>query len=216
VRFIFSSSATVYGTGCSLPITEDSRGSGPINAYGRTKLWIEEILRDAVAENSIWEIIVLRYFNPIGVHPSGLLREAPVGVPENLVPYILDVVRGGFPELKVFGRDYNTVDGTPVRDYIHVVDLARAHLKALEYKFNDNGESRFQVYNIGTGVGYSVLQVISEFEKLGHRVPYSVVGRRPGDSPATYADSNRAITKLNWVAKYGLEDMVRDACKQLK
>ena len=216
IRFIFSSSATIYGSGCELPITENSRGEGPINAYGRTKLWIEEMLRDTISKNSIWEIIVLRYFNPIGVHPSGLLKESPVGIPENLVPYVLDVVRGRFPQLKVFGNDYNTIDGTPVRDYIHVVDLARAHIKALEYQFNSEGESRYQIYNIGTGVGYSVLQVIDEFNKLGHNIPYKVVGRRQGDSPATYADPSKAFERLGWRAEFGLEEMVRDACKQLE
>lgn len=219
IRFIFSSSATVYGEGCLLPIKEDARklggydrssGSGPINPYGRTKLILEEILRDLVIEQgSIWKITILRYFNPIGADPNGLVVEDPTGIPENLIPYVVKVIRGELPELNVFGNNYSTPDGTCIRDYIHVVDLAKAHLAALKY----DQLSNLEIFNIGTGTGYSVLEVISEFKKLGYSVPWKFAARRPGDSPQVYADSSRAELLLDWKAELGLTEMCRDSIR---
>tara|TARA_R100001163_G_scaffold65729_1_gene64309 strand:- start:67 stop:1191 length:1125 start_codon:yes stop_codon:yes gene_type:complete len=223
LRFIFSSSATVYGEGTPLPILEKYKGfnndigSGPINAYGRTKLWIEEILKDVITENNIWEIVILRYFNPIGVTPLEVIKEQPKQkIPENLIPYVLKVIRKekGFEELNVFGGNYNTPDGTAIRDYIHVVDLAKAHISALKFNMDTTKEEftkqRLHIFNIGTGKGYSVLEVIKEFNKLGYTVPYNIVGRRPGDVAATYADSTLANEKLGWKAQLGLSEMIRD------
>jgi len=222
IRFIFSSSATVYGEGCMLPIREESRklganlidgrsiGTGPINPYGRTKLMIEEVLRDLVIDQgSIWKVTILRYFNPIGADPNGLVTEEPTGVPENLVPYVVKVIRGELPKLNVFGNNYSTPDGTCVRDYIHVVDLAQAHLAALKYNQIDN----LEIFNIGTGTGYSVLEVIAEFEKLGYSIPWEYAPRRTGDCPEVYADVTRAEQVLNWKAQFGLTEMCRDSIR---
>jgi UDP-glucose 4-epimerase len=207
-NLVFSSSATVYGTPERVPILEDVLLSAT-NPYGRTKLMIEEILRDlCLAENS-WSIALLRYFNPIGAHESGLIGENPNGVPNNLMPYITQVAIGKLNELMVFGNDYPTTDGTGVRDYIHVVDLAKGHLKALEKVTASNG---IHAYNLGTGKGYSVLELVSAFEKAsGVKIPYKIVDRRPGDIAVCYANPSKAKMELGWVADKGLEDMCRDA-----
>jgi UDP-glucose 4-epimerase len=209
-NLVFSSSATVYGMPESVPISEDALLFAT-NPYGRTKLMIEEILRDLyIAENS-WSIALLRYFNPIGAHESGLIGENPNGVPNNLMPYITQVAIGKLNELKVFGNDYPTTDGTGVRDYIHVVDLAKGHLKALEKVTASNS---VQAYNLGTGKGYSVLELVSAFEKAaGVKIPYQIIDRRPGDVAVCYADPSKAKIELGWVAEKGIEDMCRDAWK---
>lgn len=204
---VFSSSATVYGDPQSVPITEDFPLQAQ-NPYGRTKLMIEEILRDLYVSDKQWNIALLRYFNPVGAHESGLIGEDPNGIPNNLVPYISQVAIGKLPELQVFGDDYDTPDGTGVRDYIHVVDLALGHLKALDKLGSNPG---VVTYNLGTGQGYSVLDVIRAFEKAsGKRVPYRVVARRAGDSAASYADASKAKQELNWVSEYGIDRMCAD------
>jgi len=207
-NLVFSSSATVYGTPEQVPILENF----PLNAtnpYGRTKLMIEEILRDLfVADNSM-SIALLRYFNPIGAHESGRIGEDPNGIPNNLMPYITQVAVGKLEKLMVFGNDYPTLDGTGVRDYIHVVDLAQGHLKALEKVMSSTG---VEAYNIGTGIGYSVLELVTAFEKSsGAKVPYQIVDRRPGDVAICYADPLKAKKELGWVAKRGVEQMCRDS-----
>lgn len=207
-RIVFSSSATVYGVPKSLPITEDAP-LGATNPYGRTKLMIEEILRDVHVSDPEWSIALLRYFNPIGAHPSGRIGEDPNGIPNNLMPYITQVAVGKLEELKVFGDDYPTPDGTGVRDYIHVVDLAVGHLKALERVLSTTGVDAF---NLGTGRGYSVLEVVKAFEKAsGKKIPYTIVGRRPGDVAALYADPTKAEKVLGWRAERGIEEMCADA-----
>ena len=204
-NLVFSSSATVYGVPKSVPVTEEF----PLNAltpYGATKLMIEMICKD-IAMSSEWNIIVLRYFNPVGEHNSGLLRESPKGIPNNLFPYIREVIEGTKEELKVFGGDYPTNDGTGVRDYIHVVDLAEGHLKALDALKNKPG---INTYNLGTGVGYSVKEIIEAFEKVNDvSIKYKVVDRRHGDVAICYADVNKAKNDLGWVASRGIEEMVR-------
>lgn len=206
-NLVFSSSATVYGDGASVPIREDFP-VGPANPYGRTKLMIEEILRDLSVSDPSWNIVLLRYFNPIGAHESGRIGEDPAGIPNNLVPYIAQVAIGRLPELKVFGNDYPTPDGTGVRDYIHVVDLAQGHLSALEKLKGTHGVSTF---NLGTGRGYSVLEVVSAFERASKRkVPFQIVGRRQGDIALCYADPSKANAVLGWVAKRGIEEMCLD------
>lgn len=207
-NLVFSSSATVYGDPASVPILEDFP-VGPTNPYGRTKLMIEEILKDLHVADNRWNIVLLRYFNPVGADRSGQIGEDPNGIPNNLVPYISQVAVGKLPELSVFGNDYSTVDGTGVRDYIHVVDLALGHLKALETLSSNPGAV---VYNLGTGRGYSVLEVVAAFEKAsGKNVPYKVVARRPGDIATCYADPQKAKKELKWTAGIAIEEMCADA-----
>ncbi|MBR6137920.1 MAG: UDP-glucose 4-epimerase GalE [Bacilli bacterium] len=208
-KFIFSSSATVYGDPEVLPITEECKVGGTTNPYGTTKLMIERILADIHIANNKFTPIILRYFNPIGAHPSGLIGENPNGIPNNLMPYIVRVASGELEILSVFGNDYDTPDGTGVRDYIHVVDLAKGHLKALEKALKDEGVF---YYNLGTGTGYSVLDLVNNYEKVnGVKVPYKIVDRRPGDIAACYADPSKALKELGWRAELGLEDMMRDS-----
>lgn len=207
-NFVFSSSATVYGTPKELPIKEDFPLS-TTNPYGTTKLMIERILQDVSKADKDLSIIVLRYFNPIGAHKTGLLGEKPNGIPNNLMPYIVRVADKELPILSVFGDDYDTPDGTGVRDYIHVVDLAKGHLKALEKVVNFKG---IDYYNLGTGNGYSVLDLVKAFEKVNNvKVPYKIVERRPGDIAACYADPTKAYEELGFKAEYGIEDMCKDS-----
>ena len=207
-NFVFSSSATVYGTPKELPIKEDFPLS-TTNPYGTTKLMIEQILQDVSYADKDLSIIVLRYFNPIGAHKTGLLGEKPNGIPNNLMPYIVRVADKELPILSVFGDDYDTPDGTGVRDYIHVVDLAKGHLKALEKVVNFKG---IDYYNLGTGKGYSVLDLVRTFEKVNNvKVPYKIVERRPGDIAACYADPTKAYEELGFKAEYGIEDMCKDS-----
>lgn len=207
-RIVFSSSATVYGKPESVPIREDFPLS-TTNPYGETKLMIERILKDLFVSDNEWSISVLRYFNPIGAHKSGLIGEDPKGIPNNLLPYITQVASGKREYLSVFGNDYNTHDGTGVRDYIHVVDLAKAHLKALTRAEKVTG---VEYYNIGTGVGYSVLDIVKAYEKAtGIKINYIIAPRRPGDIDECYADPTKAAEILGWKAEYNIEDMCRDA-----
>jgi UDP-glucose 4-epimerase len=207
-NLVFSSSATVYGMPEKMPISEDAPLSAT-NPYGRTKLMIEEILRDLYVADKEWSIALLRYFNPVGAHVSGRIGEDPSGIPNNLMPYITQVAIGKLEKLQVFGNDYPTVDGTGVRDYIHVVDLAKGHLKALEQVVRDQG---VEAYNLGTGVGYSVLQMVEAFEKASEKkVPYQIVDRRPGDVAICYADPEKAKAKLGWTAEKGIDEMCRDS-----
>ncbi|GAB4452777.1 MAG: UDP-glucose 4-epimerase GalE [Anaerolineae bacterium] len=206
-NLVFSSSATVYGDPHTVPITEDFPLSAT-NPYGRSKLIIEEILRDLPVADAGWNIALPRYFNPVGAHPSGQIGEDPNGIPNNLVPYIAQVAVGKLPRLSVFGDDYDTPDGTGVRDFIHVVDLAMGHLKALEKLQSGPG---LVTYNLGTGRGYSVLEMIAAFEAAsGRKIPYQVVARRPGDIGACYADPSRAAAELGWRARLGLAEMCAD------
>ncbi len=206
-QFVFSSSATVYGDPVSVPIREDFALSAT-NPYGRTKLMIEEILQDAAAADPSLRVCLLRYFNPVGAHASGLIGEDPNGIPNNLMPYIAQVAVGKLPRLRVFGNDYPTRDGTGVRDYIHVVDLAKGHVAALKKLEDGAGVS---IYNLGTGVGYSVLDMLRAFEKAcGKSLPYEIVGRRPGDIAACYADPEKAARELGWRAGFGIERMCED------
>ena len=205
---VFSSSATVYGNPRTVPVTEDFPVS-PTNPYGRTKLMIEEILRDLQAADSGWRVALLRYFNPVGAHESGRIGEDPNGIPNNLFPYMAQVAVGKLKELEVFGNDYPTPDGTGVRDYIHVVDLARGHLRALEKLSAGPG---VVTYNLGTGRGYSVLEAIGAFRQAcGKPIPYRIVGRRPGDVASSYADPTLARRELGWQATRGLGEMCADA-----
>ena len=207
-NFVFSSSATVYGEAKTMPILEDFELSAT-NPYGRSKLIIEDVLRDLYNADKNFNIAILRYFNPVGAHESGLIGENPNGIPNNLMPYITQVAIGKLSKLNVFGNDYNTKDGTGVRDYIHVVDLAKGHLKALEKLKKDSG---IFTYNLGTGKGYSVLEVIEAFEKeSGRKVPYEIVKRRAGDIGVCYADPTKANRELNWVATKSINDMCRDS-----
>lgn len=206
-RIVFSSSATVYGSPKTVPIKEDFPLS-TTNPYGETKLMIERILKDVWFADKDWSVSILRYFNPIGAHKSGLIGENPRGIPNNLLPYVAKVAAGQLPFLQVFGDDYDTPDGTGVRDYIHVVDLAKAHLKALQRADQVTG---VEYYNIGTGVGYSVLDIVHAYEKAsGLKVPYKIVARRPGDIATCYADPTKAAEILGWHAEFGIEDMCRD------
>ena len=208
-KFIFSSSATVYGDPEVLPITEECKVGGTTNPYGTTKLMIERILADIHVANPQFTAIILRYFNPIGAHKSGLIGEKPNGIPNNLMPYIVRVASGELEILSVFGDDYDTPDGTGVRDYIHVVDLAKGHLSALKKAIKDEG---LFYYNLGTGKGYSVLDLVKNFEKVNNvKVAYKIVDRRPGDIAACYADPSKALKELGWKAELGLEDMMRDS-----
>ncbi len=215
-RLVFSSSATVYGDPHSVPITEDFPLQAT-NPYGRTKLFIEEILKDLVMADRLnqvkspWTVTLLRYFNPVGAHESGHIGEDPNGIPNNLMPYITQVAVGKLERLQVFGGDYPTRDGTGVRDYIHVVDLARAHVKAVEKQL-DQEPARVFTYNLGTGTGYSVLEMVEAFEtQCGVEIPYEIVARRPGDVAECYADPGLAADELGWRAEKGIGDMVRDA-----
>jgi UDP-glucose 4-epimerase len=206
-NLVFSSSATVYGEPQTMPITEDFPLSAT-NPYGRTKLIIEDILRDLYKAEPEWNIALLRYFNPVGAHISGRIGEDPNGIPNNLLPYISQVAIGRLPFLRVFGNDYPTPDGTGVRDYIHVVDLAEGHIKALEKLEQRPG---LVTYNLGTGRGYSVLEVLHAFEQAcGKTLAYQVMPRRPGDVPTSYADPTKAFHELGWQAKRGIEDMCAD------
>ncbi|MGM8366149.1 UDP-glucose 4-epimerase GalE [Virgibacillus sp. W0181] len=206
-NFIFSSSATVYSAQNKMPINEDGN-LGPNNPYGRTKLFIEEMLSDLYQSDSNWKITLLRYFNPVGAHESGLIGESPNGTPNNLMPFITSVAVGKQKNLKVFGSDYNTKDGTGVRDYIHVIDLAKGHVQALKH----NCEPGIKTYNLGTGKGYSVLEVVKTFQLVnGVNVPYEIVDRRPGDIPISYADVTKAKDQLNWNAEKGIIEMCKDA-----
>ena len=207
-NFVFSSSATVYGNPETVPIDENAPVR-PFNPYGRTKLFIEEILKDLYAADNSWNIALLRYFNPVGAHPSGRIGEDPADIPNNLMPYVSQVAVGKLPELQVFGNDYDTPDGTGVRDYIHVVDLAVGHLKALEKLALRPG---LVTYNLGTGKGYSVLEMVTAFEKAcGKKVPYKIVSRRSGDIGTCYADPSLAEKELSWKARLGIDAMCADA-----
>ncbi len=209
-KIVFSSSATVYGDPATTPIKEDFPTSAT-NPYGRTKLFIEEILQDLYVSDHSFQIAILRYFNPVGAHESGRIGEDPNGTPNNLVPYISQVAVGKRDYLRIFGDDYDTKDGTGVRDYIHVMDLAEAHLKALEY-LNNHKEHKPLVVNVGTGQGYSVLDMVKAFEKAsGKKVPYKIVERRPGDIATCYADPSYAKGVLGWEAKRGIKEMCEDA-----
>lgn len=208
-NIIFSSSATVYGRPEELPITESCPQGHCTNPYGQTKAMLEQILRDLQFSDPEWNVVLLRYFNPIGAHPSGLLGEDPCGIPNNLMPYITQVAVGKLPGLQIFGNDYPTPDGTGVRDYIHVVDLACGHVCALQAIADKCG---LEVYNLGTGTGYSVLELVQAFEQAtGISIPYTIGPRREGDIAACYADASKAQRELGWQAQYSVEEMCRDA-----
>ena len=207
-NIVFSSSATVYSGDNEMPLREASRTGMCTNPYGWTKYMSEQILRDTAKSDKDWAIVLLRYFNPIGAHSSGLIGEDPRGIPNNLMPFISQVAIGRREYLNVFGDDYDTPDGTGVRDYIHVVDLARGHVAAINYMQQHKGES---VFNLGTGNGYSVLDMVHAFEKVtGKKVPYRIAPRRPGDLATVYASPDKSAEELGWKAEYGLEDMCRD------
>ena len=208
-KVIFSSSATVYSKVDEVPFTEESGPLGCTNPYGWTKFMIEQILKDVCVADPEMSVVLLRYFNPIGAHESGLIGEKPNGIPNNLMPYITQVAQGIRPKLNVFGNDYPTPDGTGVRDYIHVVDLAKGHVAALEYSQKHKG---CEVFNLGTGHGYSVLDLVKTFERVnGIKIPYEIVGRRAGDIATCYADTHKAESMLGWKAEKGIEDMCRDS-----
>jgi len=208
-NIVFSSSATVYGEPAQIPISEDCPVGQPTNPYGRSKLMVEDMLRDVAASDPRWRIAILRYFNPVGAHVSGLIGEDPNGIPNNLLPYIAQVAVGKLPELAVLGNDYSTPDGTGVRDYIHVMDLAEGHLRALEALKTRTG---VHVWNLGTGQGYSVLDMVRAFEAAsGKPVPYRVAPRRSGDVATCYADPAKAERELGWKAQRGVDEMMRDA-----
>ena len=207
-NIVFSSSATVYGAPDELPLTEEAPLTA-VNPYGRTKLYIEYMLKDLAAAAPDWNISILRYFNPVGAHASGQIGEDPLGIPNNLMPYITQVAVGELEQLSVFGDDYDTPDGTCIRDYIHVIDLAQGHIAALK-KLEEN--PGLIIHNLGTGQGYSVLDVIRAFEAAtGREVDYRIAPRRPGDAPAVYSDPSRAERELGWKAERGIEQMCRDA-----
>jgi UDP-glucose 4-epimerase len=208
-KFIFSSSATVYGTPKTVPLVETMPTGSPTNPYGWTKLMMEQILTDTANANPEMSIVILRYFNPIGAHASGRIGEDPNGIPNNLMPYITQVAVGRLKCLGVFGDDYKTHDGTGVRDYIHVVDLAKGHVKAIEYSADHKGT---EIFNLGTGTGYSVLDIVKAFEKVNNlEIPYEIKPRRAGDIAECYADATKAKEKLGWVAEKNLEDMCKDS-----
>lgn len=208
-NIIFSSSATVYGDPAEIPITENCPKGTCTNPYGWTKSMLEQVLTDIHTADPEWNVILLRYFNPIGAHKSGLIGEDPKGIPNNLLPYVAQVAIGKLPKINVFGNDYDTPDGTGVRDYIHVVDLAKGHVKAIQKLADREGVS---IYNLGTGKGYSVLDVIHAFEKAcGHELPYEIQGRRPGDIAVCYAKCDKAKEELGWEAQYGIEEMCADS-----
>ncbi len=206
---VFSSSATVYSGDNDMPLREGSRTGMCTNPYGWTKYMSEQILRDTAFADSGWAVVLLRYFNPIGAHSSGLIGEDPRGIPNNLMPFISQVAVGRLDHLNVFGDDYDTHDGTGVRDYIHVVDLARGHAAAIEYMQRHRGES---VFNLGTGMGYSVLDMVKALERVtGKKIPYEIVPRRPGDLATVYSSPDKSAEELGWKAQYDLDDMCRDA-----
>lgn len=212
-KLIFSSSATVYGVPKTLPIKEDFPLS-TTNPYGTTKLYIEGILKDLYAADANWSIALLRYFNPIGAHSSGLIGENPNDIPNNLMPYIMKVATKELSYLNVFGNDYDTKDGTGVRDYIHVVDLAKGHIKAIEKVLNSTG---IEAYNLGTGTGYSVLEIINTFKEVNHvDIPYKIAPRRSGDIAECYADATKAEKELGWKAKYDIKDMCESSYNYVK
>ena len=214
-KFVFSSSATVYGEPERIPLTEECKTGGTTNPYGTTKLFIEQILKDLYESDNTWDIAILRYFNPVGAHETGLIGEEPKGIPNNLMPYVVRVAAGILPELSVFGDDYNTPDGTGVRDYIHVVDLAKGHLKALK-KLEKEKQGLF-IYNLGTGTGYSVLDMVNAFEKsTGKTVKYKITPRRPGDIATCYSNPEKAKNELNWQAEKTIEDMCKDSWNYIK
>ncbi len=208
-KFVFSSSATVYGDPEIIPITENCKIGGTTNPYATSKLYIEQILQDIYKSDNSWDIAILRYFNPVGAHESGLIGEEPQGIPNNLMPYVVRVAAGKLKELSVFGNDYNTPDGTGVRDYIHVVDLSKGHIKALE-KLEKEQKGLF-IYNLGTGTGYSVLDMVKAFEKATNKkVPYKIAPRRAGDIATCYSDPTKAKEELGWQATKTLEQMCKD------
>lgn len=208
-NIVFSSSATVYSGDNEMPLRESSHTGMCTNPYGWTKYMSEQILRDTAFADEEWSIALLRYFNPIGAHSSGLIGEDPRGIPNNLMPYISQVAVGRRDHLNVFGNDYDTHDGTGVRDYIHVVDLARGHVCAIEYMQKHKGEN---VFNLGTGMGYSVLDMVKAFERVtGIKIPYEIVARRPGDLATVYSCPDKSAQLLGWKARYNLDDMCRDA-----
>ena len=213
-NIVFSSSATVYGNPEKLPIKETFKTGETTNPYGTTKVMIERILNDLYISDNNWNIALLRYFNPIGAHKSGLIGENPNDIPNNLMPYIVKVATGELKELSIFGNDYDTIDGTGVRDYIHVVDLAKGHIKAIEWVLKNNG---IDAFNLGTGNGYSVLELVEAFKKYNNvEVPYKIVARRDGDIASCYADASYAKEKLNWTSHYNIEDMVKDSYNFVK
>ena len=208
-NIIFSSSATVYGNPAEIPITENCPKGAITNPYGQTKSMLEQVLMDVQKADPEWNVVLLRYFNPIGAHPSGLIGEDPAGIPNNLMPYISQTAVGIRKELGVFGDDYDTPDGTGVRDYIHVCDLAAGHVSALQAIERKCG---LAIYNLGTGHGYSVLDVVHAFERVnGVKVPYSIKPRRAGDIATCYCNPAKALKELGWKARYGIEEMCRDA-----
>lgn len=210
-NIIFSSSATVYGDPAFVPITEECPKGICTNPYGWTKWMLEQVLTDLHTADPEWNVILLRYFNPIGAHPSGMIGEDPKGIPNNLLPYVAQVAIGKLECLGVFGDDYDTPDGTGVRDYIHVVDLAKGHVKAIDKLVKKEGVS---VYNLGTGNGYSVLQVVKAFEKAcGHKINYAIKDRRPGDIATCYCDPGKAKDELGWTAEYGIDEMCAHSWK---
>ena len=214
-NIIFSSSATVYGDPAQIPITEECPKGQCTNPYGWTKSMLEQILMDMQKADPEWNVILLRYFNPIGSHESGIIGEEPQGRPNNLMPYIVRVASGELEELSIFGNDYNTPDGTGVRDYIHVVDLAKGHIKALEKL--EKEQTGMYIYNLGTGKGYSVLDMVHAFEKTtGQKIKYKITERRAGDIATCYADATKAKEELNWVAEKTLEDMCKDSWRYIQ
>ncbi|WP_417691729.1 UDP-glucose 4-epimerase GalE [Roseibium sp.] len=219
-QLIFSSSATVYGEPQYLPLTED-HPTGPVNPYGQSKLMVEQILRDLSASDPKWRFSILRYFNPVGAHKSGLIGENPLGVPSNLMPFITQVADGRREQLAIFGDDYDTVDGTGVRDYIHVVDLVEGHLKAYDALQTASSDNACMTVNLGTGTGYSVLQMVKAFERASNqKIATTVAARREGDVAACFADTSQAERSIDWVARKGLEEMCHDTwnwvCKNPK
>lgn len=208
-RLVFSSSATVYGEHNQPPLREDMPREDATNPYGRTKVMMEMVMEDVYKAHPDWAFCFLRYFNPVGAHPSGKIGEDPTGIPNNLLPFVTQVAVGRHEKLRVFGKDYPTPDGTPVRDYIHVMDLAAGHVKAIEKLMEGAG---LRIYNLGTGRGYSVLEVVQAFEHAtGKKVPYEIVGRRAGDLPVSVADPSKAERELGWKARRGIEEMCADA-----
>lgn len=213
-KMVFSSSATIYGDPEVIPITEECKVGGVTNPYGQTKLMLEQILTDIQKADPDFDIALLRYFNPIGAHESGLIGEAPNGIPNNLLPYVAKVAAGVLDRVNVFGDDYDTPDGTGVRDYIHVVDLAKGHVCAVKKLLEHPG---LVIYNLGTGVGYSVLDIIHNFEKAcGKKIPYVIAPRRPGDIATCYSDPSKAERELGWKAQYGIDRMCEDAWRWQK
>ena len=209
-KIVFSSSATVYGDPERVPIKEEDKIGGTTNPYGTSKLFVEQILKDLYKSDNDWDIAILRYFNPIGAHPTGLIGEEPNGIPANLMPYIAKVASEELECLSVFGNDYPTKDGTGVRDYIHVVDLAKGHIKALEKL--EKEQKGLYIYNLGTGTGYSVLDIVNAFQKVNNvKVNYKIAPRRPGDIAECYSDPTKAKEELNWTATLTIEDMCKDA-----